>query len=100
MEGGKVHKTNSDKVKEIVSNKKASDNKTSDNKVSNKKASDNKASKKMPGETFISNETTKEIVRLLTNDLKEYSKFINDTFPVKTTTMHVNKPISYYLGKS
>jgi len=70
-------------------------------KVSKIKEKTEKTEKKdTKDKTFISNETTKEIVRLLTNDLKDYSKFINDTFPVETTTMHVNKPISYYLGKS
>lgn len=91
MNGGKILKNESfAQVKKVSKIKKTE---TKENTETEKKDTKDK--------TFISNETTKEIVRLLTNDkMKEYSKFINDTFPVETTTMHVNKPISYYLGKS
>lgn len=84
MEGGKVHKTNAVKVKEKPIKEKPV-------KVKHDKKTE-----------FISNETTKEIVHLFTNSqqMKDYSKFINETFPVETTTTHVNKHISYYLGKS
>jgi adenylate kinase family enzyme len=89
MNGGKILKNESFAEVKKVSKIKEKTEKTKETEKTDKK-----------DKTFISNETTKEIVRLLTNDLKEYSKFINDKFPVETTTMHVNKPISYYLGKS
>ena len=58
-----------------------------------------KDTKKDTISTFISNETTKEIVHLFANSqqIQEYSNFLNETFPVDNTVRL--KPISYYLGK-